>query len=396
MRTVSGRHSSSARLAREGAVLLTGATGLVGMELLARFLERTDRPVLAVVRGRDAAEAEARLRRTVSSLVGDADRYADRLVAVRGDIERPALGLDDSVDALAESVTDIVHGAASVSFELGLPESRAINVEGTRRMLELAALCARRAGLRSFNYISTAYVAGDQRGPATEEDLDVGQQHRNAYERTKFEAEQLVRAHAGELPVSIFRPSIVVGDRRTGWTQSFNVLYGPLRAFAQGAYAAVPARRTAPVDVVSVDYVADAIFALATAGPAAGQTYHLTAGDEVATVGELVDLAAERFGRPAPVAVPPALYRRVVSPLLLRAVDGRRRRMLRRSEVYFPYFAIDAEFDDTQARAALGPSGIRPAPLPAYFDRLVAFALRARWGQESVTRHQARQEAGLA
>jgi thioester reductase-like protein len=393
METIAEQRPAPVSEAREGAVLLTGATGLVGMELLVRFLERTDRTVVALVRGSDAAEARSRLRRTVQSLVGDSARYEGRLVALRGDVQRPALGLEESLEEIAESVTDIVHGAASVSFDLGLAESRAINVDGTRRMLELAALCARRGGLRSFSYVSTAYVAGDHRGRFGEDDLDVGQGFRNAYERTKFEAERLVREHAEELPISVFRPSIIVGDRRTGWTQSFNVLYGPLRAFAQGDYAAVPARRSAPVDAVSVDYVADAIFALATTRPAAGETYHLTAGDDAATVGELVDLAAEHFGRRPPLSVPPAVYRRLVHPLVLRAARGRRRRMLRRSEVYFPYFAVDAEFDDSRARAALGSAGIRPAPLPAYFDRLVDFALRARWGRDPVTRHQAREEA---
>jgi thioester reductase-like protein len=390
VRTVGDRPLTPDDVEPEGAVLLTGATGFVGMELLARFLERTQRTVIALVRADDEASARARLRQTVTSLLGTVEPYDDRLVAVCADIQRPALALQASLEELAESVSDIVHGAASVSFELGLPESRTINVEGTRRMLELAALCRQRGTLRSFSYLSTAYVAGEHRGRFAEDELDVGQSFRNAYEQTKFEAEALVRAHAGELPVSIFRPSIIVGDRRTGWTPVFNVLYGPLRAFAQGTYTVVPARRSAPVDVVPVDYVADAIFALATSRPGDGGTYHLTAGDDVTTVGELVDLAAERFERPAPMSLPPSIYRRALHPLLVRAADARRRRALRRTEVYFPYFAVDAVFDDTRAREALAPMGVRPAPLPAYFDRLAAFATQTRWGREPISRHAAR------
>lgn len=389
MRTVGGRLLPPGRTTE--AVLLTGATGFVGMELLARFLQRTDRTVIALVRGEDEEDAAARLRRTLASLLGDAKPYEDRLVAVRADLERPALGLD-ATEEIAEAVTDVVHGAASVSFELGLPESRAINVEGTRRMLELAALCRRRGGLRSFSYVSTAYVAGTHRGTFGEDDLAVGQGFRNAYERSKFEAERLVREHADELPISIFRPSIVVGDHRTGWTPVFNVLYGPLRAFDQGAYRVVPARRGAPVDVVSVDYVADAIFALSTERPGDGRCYHLTGGDEVQTVGELVDMAAERFDRPVPVSVPLSLYRRAVHPLLVRTAHGRRRRALRRTEAYFPYFAVDAVFDDHRARTTLRPMGVRPAPLPAYFDRLCDFAQRTRWGKLPLSRHAAHQE----
>ena len=393
MRTAANRTHAPEERRHTGAVLLTGATGLVGMEVLARFLERTDRPVFCLVRGRDRHEASERLQRTVTALLGDAEPYADRLVALPGDIQQPGLGLE-RVDDVAEAVTDVVHGAASVSFELGLRESRAINVEGTRRMLELAALCDRRGGLRSFSYVSTAYVAGTHRGRFGEDDLEAGQGFRNAYEQSKYEAERLVREHAAALPVSVFRPSIIVGDRRTGWTQAFNVLYGPLRAFARGAYPMVPARRSAPVDVVSVDYVADAIFTLVTARPAEGRTYNLTAGDDVSTVGELVDLAAERFDRPRPVSVPPAVYRRALHPLLLRVADPRKRRALARTEAYFPYFAVDTWFDDARARDALRPAGVRPAPLAGYFDRIVDFALRADWGREAVTRHRALREAG--
>jgi thioester reductase-like protein len=393
VQTLRGRLLAAADQATEGAVLLTGVTGFVGMELLARLLERTRRPVICLVRGAHEADSQQRLLRTLATLLGNSERHEDRLVALCADLERPALGLSASVvDELAAVVSDIVHGAASVSFELGLAQSRAINVEGTRRMLELAALCRRRGGLRSFSYISTAYVAGEHHGHFGEDDLEAGQRFRNPYERTKFEAEQVVRAHAAELPVTIFRPSIIVGDHRTGWTPVFNVLYAPLRAFAQGTYSVVPARRSAPVDAVSVDYVADGIFALITSRPADGRTYHLTAGDDATTVGELVDLAAELLGRPAPVSLPPSLYRRVLHPLLVRAVDSRRRRALRRTEIYFPYFAVDTVFDDTRTRTALAPMGVRRVPLDAYFDRLVGFATRTNWGREAITRHAARLE----
>jgi thioester reductase-like protein len=374
-------------------VLLTGATGFVGMELLARLLERTERPVFALVRGTDEADARDRLRQTVTGLLGSCEPYEHRLAALCADLERPALHLDTSMDDLAAVVTDIVHGAASVSFELGLPESRAINVDGTRRMLELAALCRTRGQLRSFSSISTAYVAGKHHGRFHEHELEVGQDFRNPYERTKFEAEQLVRAHAADLPITIFRPSIIVGDSHTGWTAVFNVLYGPLRAFSQGAYQVVPARRSAPVDAVSVDYVADAIFALLTTRAGDGLTYHLTAGEDATTVGELVDLSADLLARPAPVSLPPALYRRALHPLLVRTAGARRRRMLRRTEVYFPYFAVDTVFDDARTRATLAPMGVRRAPLDAYFHRLVDFAGRSRWGRETITRHAARLEA---
>src|SRR2546429_144955 len=197
-------------------------------------------------------------------------------------------------------------------------------LERTRRVLEFAERCQARGGLRRLSYISTAYVAGEHTGRFGEEDLDVGQGFRNGYERSKFEAEQLLCRWRARLPVTVLRPSIIVGERDSGWTASFNVLYWPLRAFARGMYPALPARRDAPVDVVSVDYVADAIFALSEAPEAEGMTYHLTAGEAASSVGELVELAAGRFGRPAPPLIPPPGYRHVVHPLLVHARRGHR------------------------------------------------------------------------
>jgi thioester reductase-like protein len=382
--------------ANAGDVLLTGATGFLGMELLARYLERTDRRIHALVRGTDDREASARLEGTLRSLFGEDHPYGPRVSAVRGDITRPDLGLRER-DRLAERVGEIVHGAASVSFELGLQQSRWINVEGTRRVLDFAERCEQCGGLRRLSYISTAYVAGEHEGRFTEQDLDVGQSFRNPYEQSKFEAESLVARSRGQMPITVLRPSIVVGERDSGWTASFNVLYWPLRAFARGAYAALPARREAPVDIVPVDYVADAIFTLTDAPEAEGGTYHLTASAQATSVGELVELATTRFGRRAPRLIEPWLYRRLVHPLLMRTSrDERRRRALKRSETFFPYFAMSVTYDDRRSREALRSAGVEAPPLRRYFDRLVEYALDADWGRQPRGRANTRRRVARA
>ena len=384
--------------ARQGdGVLLTGATGFVGMELLARYLERTDRRVHALVRAEGQAQADERLRGTLQTLFGSRDAYASRVVPVAGDIESEGLGIDPaSRRRLAGRVTDVVHAAASVSFTLPLPKAREVNVDGTRRLLEFGELCRQRGGLRRLSYVSTAFVAGTHSGEFREQQLDVGQDFRNTYERTKFEAERLVRSYSGQLPIQIFRPSIVVGERPTGWTAAFNVLYAPLKAFDRGAFKALPGRRAAPVDVVPVDYVADAIFELSNSEPAEEEveTYQLVAGRRATTVGRLVDLSASYFGRRPPRVLPPALYRRLLHPVLVRLTAGRRRRALSRSEVFFPYFAMRVRYDDGAARRRLEPAGIRVSSVEHYFKRLADFATRARWGKVALTRPQAEERAG--
>jgi thioester reductase-like protein len=335
-----------------GAVLLTGATGFVGREILSRFLGRDDGHVFALVRAGNDDEAAGRLP------------DHERLTAVAGDIEQDGLGLaGGSSERLRREVTTVLHCAASVSFDMPLEESRRVNVEGTRRMLEFARSCTR---LERFSYVSTAYVAGEPGGLFREDELAVGQRFRNPYERSKFEAELALRREGADLPLQILRPSIVVGDSTTGRTSSFNVLYGPLKAFARGAVPAIPARRDAPVDIVPVDYVADRVHELATRGP--NGTFHVVAGRNATTVGRLLRMSSEALGRSEPAVLPPRLYRRCVHPWLRRKYRG-----LRRMEVYFPYFAMNVRFDDRR----LGP-GPR---VEAYFDRLVRYAQAAGWGR---------------
>jgi nucleoside-diphosphate-sugar epimerase len=209
-------------------------------------------------------------------------------------------------------------------------------------------------------------VAGEPRGVFREDQLDVGQRFRNPYERSKFEAERMIRERANGMPLQVLRPSIIVGDSRTGRTSSFNVLYGPLKAFARGRIPAIPARRSAPVDIVPVDYVADRTYELLTDGP--DGTFHLVAGRNATTVGRLLELTGRYLKRKPPAVLPPGVYGRILHPWLRRKYAG-----LRSLEVYFPYFSMRVRFDDR----GLGPG----PPVERYFHRLVEFAQRAGWGR---------------
>jgi thioester reductase-like protein len=363
-------------------ILITGATGFVGMEVMARFLQRSRRHVFALIRARNDADADQRLRGVLATAFGDPGAHPGRVTAVAADIERPGLGLDPGrLDELAEQVDRVLHAAASVSFELGLAESRGINVRGTQHMLAFADRARQRGGLERFTYVSTAYVAGTYRGEFSEQDYDVGQGFRNPYERSKWESEGNVRAASDRLPVQIARPSIIVGEQASGWTTAFNVLYGPIRALSTGAYRALPLDRRAPLDVVPIDYVADALFELCSAGP--NGTFHLVAGDRATTTGHVARMTAERFHQPRPWIVPPAVYR-ALYPLLRRAVRGRQRLALEHTQVFIPYLNIGVRFQDHVTRARLEPAGVRLLPLDDYFVRLLDFAAAADWGKLAV------------
>jgi nucleoside-diphosphate-sugar epimerase len=337
-------------------VLLTGATGFLGMEVLARLLERTDDEVLCLVRAADREAAEERLDDVLAKLYVDASPYRGRVEALQGD-------LTTGMSAPGEQIDVVCHCAASIAFDLPLDEAREINVDGTRAILDLA----REVGARRFVHVSTAYVAGTHSGVFTEDML--GTEFRNTYEQTKCEAERIVADTSG-MEIAIARPSIVMGESDSGWTPVFNVLYWPLRAFARGLFARVPAKPDGRVDVVPVDYVADGIVKLIDSD--ATGTFNLVSGAEASTCDELAGLACAHFGRPKPPFVGTGEFGDA-------AADEH-------GAVYLPYFDMEVVFDDTNTREQLG---LQAPPLRSYFDTLLDYADRAKWGKRGTTREDA-------
>ena len=353
-----------------GAILLTGATGFLGMDALACLIEREEEQVVVLVRAQDAVGASERLRDVLALLYDRVPDAADNVRAVRGDLLEPGLGLLASDRArLVGSVDRIVHCAASISFDLPLEQAREINVQGVARVLELAREIAAAGSLRRLVHVSTAYVSGRHAGEFGEQDLDVGQEFRNTYERSKQEAELLLRAQASDLPLAVARPSIVVGHRASGWTSAFNVLYWPMRAFERGLLQEVPAREDSIVDFVPVDYVTDGILALVDDEDAHG-TFNLVAGEHALTAGELVQLHSSITGRP-PV-------RFVASHSDPGLPAG--------AETFAPYFDVSCRFTDKRARGVLERAGVDKPDPRDYLDRLISYARTTAWGKRPISR----------
>ena len=357
-------------------VFLTGATGFLGMEVLARLLEAGEREVVALVRAEDGPAAEARLDGVLAKLWRDPAPYRGRVRAVAGDVTSPGLGIDPAErTSLAEDIGAVMHCAASIAFDLPLDEARKINVEGTREVIGFAREAKALGRLERFVHVSTAYVSGDHDGTFRERQLDAGQTFRNTYEQTKLEAERVI-AEADDLAPAVARPSIVMGESDSGWTPAFNVLYWPLRAFSRGLFDRVPALAEGRVDVVPVDYVADAIVYLLDRSEVG--VFNLVAGRDAPTVDDLIALGEQRWEREIEVVEPG-------EPTAL--ADG---------EVYVPYFDMKVVFDDTRARALLEPAGIRPAKLADCFGALIDYAEAARWGKRQITREEARERVAAA
>lgn len=358
-------------------LLLTGATGHVGTALLPRLVAGGGTRVLALVRARDEAHLALRQHR-LREAAGSSE-----VLAIRGDVALPDLGLSAADREHVMSEADgILHSAASVRFDLPAETAARENLAATGHVLDLARALALRGRLSRYDHVSTCYVAGDRRGRVFEHECDEGQGFRNSYEWSKCQAEKLVRAAMAEgIPAAVHRPSIIVGDSRTGRTEAFNVVYWPLKLYLRGWWRTFPGRLDTLVDIVPVDFVAAAIDRLTRDPRTAGGTFHLAAGDEAPTVDALVAHVRSVAGGPPLRTVDQARYRRFVRPLLWPFFLTPRGRMVRRGgDAFMPYFTGNPLFDTTRAREALGPD-LRPPPVTDYFDRIVRYAREKDFGR---------------
>lgn len=360
-------------------LLVTGATGFLGMHLVNQLLDQAPELSLALlIRDKPGQSGRQRAESFLSR------RHLSRVQVFSGDVSLPNLGLDAaSRQHLTAEVTRVIHSAATVRFDHTLDEARQTNVEGTRHLLDFAAASRK---LRSFAYVGTAYVAGERNGLVLESELAVGQNYRNTYEQSKSEAEALVRSRLGSLPGIILRPSIIVGDSRTGVTSSFKMMYWPLKIYARGLWRTVPGYPDAVLDIVPVDFVADAIAQAVFDEAALGNTLHICAGLRAsATIQQIAQRAMEYFDGPAPRYVDPQFFFAVVRPLLYLGLWGRKRRVLVSGRAYRDYFSMRMQFDTANAERILSPAGIRPPHVLDYLDRLFNYCVASDWGRNPVS-----------
>jgi long-chain acyl-CoA synthetase len=379
------------------ATFLTGATGFIGAEVLRRLLRSdSDRRVYVLVRAETGAFAARRGREVLFRLFfedHDATNDAKRRIRwVPGDLTRPGLGIEPAARAeIAGECDELIHAAASTEWDLPLAEAEAVNVAGAAAMAELASETARAGRLRRFIHISTAYVAGRSGGVIRPEDLPGPRgPFANTYEQTKAHAERFLRERMGELPITVVRPSIVVGDSQTGRTFNFNVIYFPIKLLYRGLLPVVPGRRATTLDIVPVDYVCDALLALGRDPAGVGGTYHVTADEDAMPVTEFVDRVVSLFNEHRATEGQPALRRpRLASPLawklyswwLVRRYRGRPRRLLDAFNTYRPYITTEKRFVATSTRRSL--EGVVAYPRIDSYLRLVAeYAVTREWGKD--------------
>ena len=350
-------------------VFMTGFPGFLGRRLVRKLLcadEQMEATLLVEQSQEEAAEEEVKRL----DLMRPADDLARRITIVTGDITAMDVGLSGpEYQTVLEQTTEIYHLAAIHELRIQKIKAESVNVLGTKNMLNLARNLP---SLERFIYFSSAYVSGDRVGVILEEELEKGQGFRNTYEATKHKAEVMVRRAGFDLPITVIRPSGVVGDSQTGEIDRYDEVYhmGLLLATANTAIPLSGSGR-APLNLVPVDYVIDAVHVIVNRPETIGQTFHICDPNPLSVRG-VYEAVAQRFGRTLP--------RYHVSPNLTKAIlriPGLERFAPRTREV-IDYLNHMAFYNCANTLDALAGTGIRCPRFENYVDRLVEFVREQR------------------
>ncbi|MBI3267848.1 MAG: SDR family oxidoreductase [Planctomycetes bacterium] len=339
-------------------ILITGVPGFIGKRVasLALALTRAEEVVFLVQpRFREAAEAFAARERAAGAKA--------RATILEGDIGTGGLGLGPAALAsLRGRVTLALHLAAAYDLRLTREVGERVNVGGTRNVLDALEGAPR---FKRLGYASTTAISGDRVGRFGEEDFDVGQTPKNEYEATKLRAEAVVRERWSRVPTVIYRPTVVVGDSRTGEAEKIDGPYYAMVMIDRGLHL-VTARSSARFHLAPVDFVARAMVALLERDDAAGRVFHL-ADPAPVTFDEFFDLVCDAFGKRRPLLrVPAGLLR----PLFRMPGVGWTTGVPRQS---FAYTKIAVDYPCENTLRALAGTGIACPPFSSYVANLVRY-----------------------
>lgn len=343
-------------------IFLTGFPGFIAARLVAR-LAKTDAQFYLLVQKPFVEKAMREVERIAKTI----DVPLENFAVVEGDITLENLGMNgDDLETVRAEATDVYHLAAIYDLAVEKEIAYRINVEGTKNVNEFVKSLP---GLRRYNYVSTCYVSGNRKGVIGERELEHDAGFRNFYEETKYLAEREVENLKDKFPVTIFRPSVVVGDSKTGETAKYDGVYyliNYLKMFPALFRFVNVGNKDVRLNLVPVDFVVEAIAALAKDERAVGKTIAL-ADPEPLTTEELFDAIAEVLtNRKSVVKPPPKFVEQTLMLPFSPLMSG-----LPHSGV--PYFFVPQTYDTSVADELLSAHDIACPNFKSYVGNLLKF-----------------------
>jgi nucleoside-diphosphate-sugar epimerase len=345
-------------------LLVTGANGVFGQAII-RTLSRFDEVEKIYAVGR-----ENRVNFTSPKIQFIAADIVNELI-IREEIRR--------------ELTAVLHAAAETRFSAALDVARRVNVDGLAHVLTFASRCPR---LDRFGCLSTIYVAGKRIGRISENERRRSAGFVNAYEQSKFEAEEFLSENAANLPVTIYRLSTIFGDSKTGAIAKPGAIHQALRFFYHSFLPMIPGTAKSLVDLISSDYATAAVTHLFLAKFQPGKTFHLCAAGDALPLGEFLNSARECFLQHRPewrkrAIEMPELVDLDTFELFVRSVEEVGSAALRQSvnatKFFAPQLAYPKTFDDNECARALAGSGVERPALRDFFPRVVKHLINENW-----------------
>jgi thioester reductase-like protein len=354
------------------AIFLTGSTGYIGAHVASNLLE-SGAALNLLVRARDAREAELRLWQALQLHLKFPRFYEflqTRIRVFRGDLTSSGFGLSqDEYDRLVHTTDSVIHCAASLNRK-SEKSCLNVNLRGTLEVLTLARHAEHYHGLRRFSQVSTVAVAGRRSNEVVTEDrsIDWDRSDYDPYARTKKFCEHMMRVLLPDTPKIVFRPSIVLGDSRYPETTQFEMV----KAFVfLAGLPVLPFRPADKIDIVNVDFVADAIATLHQKDQPRYDTYHLSSGTDSQTFRQLTSALAAAQQKRAPIFVPFMEKPFGGSVDFLSNRKGSIAYGASLMKVFMPYLVWNTVFDNTRVTSELGS---KPVPFSQYSYPLLQFS----------------------
>ena len=355
------------------AIFLTGSTGYIGAHVAANLLRDHGAALNVLVRARDVREAEGRLWQALQLHLEFPQFYEflqTRVRIFRGDLTEPGFGLArDEYDRLVHTTDSVIHCAASLNRK-SEKSCLNVNLRGTLEVLTLARHAEHYHGLRRFSEVSTVAVAGKRQNEVVTEDLSIdwARSDYDPYARTKKFCEHMVHVLLPDTPKTIFRPSIVLGDSRYAETTQFDMV----KAFVfLAGLPVLPFRSTDKIDIVNVDFVAEAISTLHQKERPDYEIYHLSSGVGSQTFREITKALAAAQNKRAPVFVPVVERPFAGSVNFLANRKGTIGKGASLLKVFMPYLVWNTVFNNMRVTTELGK---KPVPFSEYCYPLLKFS----------------------
>ncbi|MGI8493772.1 MAG: SDR family oxidoreductase [Pyrinomonadaceae bacterium] len=343
-------------------IFLTGFPGFIAARLVKRLANAETQFFLLVQQ--QFIETAMREIREIASIT---DTPLENFALIEGDITLENLGISaEDLKTVRAETTAVFHLAAVYDLAVEKDLAYHVNVEGTKNVNDFVKSLP---NLKRYNYVSTCYVAGCRTGEILETELEHDTGFRNYYEETKYAAEMEVEKLKAEIPLTIFRPSVVVGDSQTGETAKYDGIYyliQYLRKAPQFLRFVNVGNEQVKLNLVPVDFVVEGIAALSKDEAAIGKTIAL-ADPQPLTTAQLFDEISESLtGKKSIIKPSPALVEKLLLLAISPAVSG-----LPHSAV--PYFFISQTYDTTAAEQFLAAHDISCPSFASYVKNLIEF-----------------------